>query len=187
MRIYIAAASADLLRAIAVRDALIALGHTITEDWMSKVSAQIALVRMPNDITPEVRRECADADYAGVSSAHQVVILVPRRPVVTQGAWWEGGLADALEIPIIASGAPEDRARNIFLSRTVEVDTDAEAIALCKDDVHALYQQQKAEFERTKRKLAELEAAIGALASRLGGSASDALFAGIEARIAEGS
>lgn len=187
MRIYVAAASAELLRAIAVRDALIAAGHEITEDWMSKVAEQIASGGGPNELTPERRRACADADYVGVASAHRVVLLVPRRPSLTQGAWWEGGLADALEIPIIASGAPADRAKNIFLSRAHEVDTDAEAIALCKEDLFARFRAQKVELERTQKRLAELETGIAEIATRLGVSASESerLFAAIERRTKE--
>lgn len=182
MRIYVAAASAELLRAIAVRDALIANGHEITEDWMSKVSAQIATGRGPNDLDPHARRACADADYVGVASAHRVVLLVPRRPSLTQGAWWEAGIADALDIPIIASGTAADRARNIFLSRATEVDTDAEAIALCTEDLFAKYEAQRGELERTARRLAELEKGIADIAARMSAAESNELFASIERR-----
>lgn len=61
--------------------------------------------------------------------ADVVILLVPRWPTVTKGAWWEGGVADALGIPVVASGSPGDRATMIFLSRVREVDTDEEAIA----------------------------------------------------------
>lgn len=127
MRIYVAGASSEIERARRVMAALRAEGHEITFDWTIDFES--------NEGLSDVQRAAyADADFQGVFLARRVVLLVPVSPSVTQGAWWEGGVADALEIPIIASGRPEDRARNIFLSRALEVDTDEKAVELCRQD-----------------------------------------------------
>lgn len=169
MKIYVAASSSlvELQRAIEVRDKLIAKGHTITEDWPSIVSANVAKGRAPNQLSPEERRAVADADYAGVASADRVILLVPRPPALTKGAWWEGGVADALNIPVIAAGRPEDRAPMIFLSRVHEVDTDEEAIDLCNDDIMRRYCEQRSELERLRLHIARIEGCIAELAERL--------------------
>lgn len=167
MKIYVAGSSAELDRIVRVRDRLISNGHTITEDWPSKVLAHIATGRAVNDLTPEDRRAAADADYAGVASADRVVLLVPRRPIATAGAWWEGGVADALNVPVIASGLPQDRASMIFLSRVHEVDTDEEAIDLCQDDLLRRYVEQKQELERLRAHVGRIEGGIADLAHRL--------------------
>lgn len=128
MRIYVAAASKEIERAERMIERLRAAGHTITVDWPAAIRAMAGVAN--EGLTHELRKEAADADYRGVATAERVVILVPENPVVTQGAWWEGGIADALRIPIIASGRFEDRQKNIFLVRATEVDTDDEVLPL---------------------------------------------------------
>lgn len=128
MRIYVAAASKEIERAERMIERLRAAGHTITVDWPAAIRAMAGVAN--EGLTQEQRKEAADADYRGVATAERIVILVPVQPIVTQGAWWEGGIADALRIPIISSGRFEDRQRNIFLVRTTEVDTDDEVLPL---------------------------------------------------------
>lgn len=128
MRIYVAAASAEIERAERMIARLRAAGHTITVDWPAAIRAMAGVAN--EGLTQEQRREAARDDYEGVISAERVVILVPEKPIVTQGAWWEGGIADALRIQIIAAGRFEDRQKNIFLVRATEVDTDDEVLPL---------------------------------------------------------
>lgn len=161
MKIYVAASSAEIDRAERMISRLKAAGHEITEDW----TVTIRTVGLANQgLSPERRRECADADFKGVASADRVVILVPRAPVVTQGAWWEGGVADALEIPTLAVGRKEDRDRNIFLSRCREVDTDDEVLVwLAESPAHAEIRALRDELHMLKRKQARIEAHIASL------------------------
>lgn len=167
MKIYVAASSAELDRAAAVRDKILARGHTITEDWISKIFEHLKTGRAVNVLTPKERRAAADADYVGVASADRVVLLVPRRPLVTKGAWWEGGVADALNIPVIAAGDPQDRASMIFLSRVHEVDTDDEAVDLCQNDLLRRYVEQEQELERLRAHVARIEGCIAGISAQL--------------------
>lgn len=162
MRIYVAAASAEIARARKMRDAILSEGHEITFDWTVDFES--------NEGLADVQRSAyADADFQGVAMASRVVLLVPRAPNRTQGAWWEGGVADALEIPIIASGRPEDRVGNIFLSRALEVDTDEEAVALLRErDVLDQLKERTRELEFYRRRVNELELGIQGLAQRMG-------------------
>jgi hypothetical protein len=180
MRIYVAGASSEIERARRVIAALRAEGHEITFDWTVDFEA--------NETLLDVQRGAyADADFQGVSMANRVVLLIPAPPNLTQGAWWEGGVADALEIPIIASGRPEHRAKNIFLSHALEVDTDEEAIELCReDDVLRRLQEQGRELAHYRRRVEELEQGIRSLSQRLDGGISkdesEALYAQILAK-----
>lgn len=170
MRVYVAGSSVELERAASVRDAIVARGNTITEDWISKIFEHLLTGRAVNELSPEERREAADADYVGVASADCVVLLVPRSPVATRGAWWEGGVADALGIPVIASGLPADRAPMIFLSRVHEVDTDQEAIDLVgsgENDLLRRYIEQQGELERLRAHIARIEGSIADVAAQL--------------------
>lgn len=128
-RIYVAGASAELYRAVAFIRAARNLGYEITEDWPQVI---LDIGKANVGLTPEQRLAAADADLKGVLRAHLVVLLVPAHPSVTQGAWWEGGVAQAVGIPILAVGAAHDRERNIFLAKTCEIDTDDEALDLLK-------------------------------------------------------
>lgn len=177
MRIYVAGASAEIERARRMRDALLAEGHEITFDWTVDFES--------NEGLSDVQRGAyADADFQGVAMANRVVLLVPRSPKLTQGAWWEGGVADALEIPIIASGRPEDRAKNIFLAHAIEVDTDEEAVDLCReDDLLRRFKEQTTQLEHYQRRVRELEQGIERLAQTIGVTPqeSEALFEKIAA------
>jgi len=128
-KIYVAAASSEIYRAVAFIHKARELGYEITEDWPQTI---FATGKANAGLTPAQRRAAADADALGVIEAHLVVLLVPAPPNATQGAWWEGGIAQAVGIPIIAAGAPEDRERNIFLANATEVDTDEDAIELLR-------------------------------------------------------
>jgi hypothetical protein len=151
MKVYVAGASAEIERARRVRDALLRDGHEITFDWTTDFESNEGLSNAQ-------RAAYADADFQGVVLANCLVLLVPIAPMLTQGAWWEGGVADARCIPIIASGRPEDRVKNIFLSRAIEVDTDEEAVAFCReDDVLRRFKEQTAELEHYRHRLGELE------------------------------
>lgn len=82
----------------------------------------------------------------------------------------EGGVADALGIPVIASGLPADRAPMIFLSRVHEVDTDQEAIDLVgsgENDLLRRYIEQQGELERLRAHIARIEGSIADVAAQL--------------------
>jgi len=165
MKIYVAAASAEIERAERMIGILRELGHEITVDWPA---AMRALGKANAGLTPEQRAFHAAEDYRGVATAQRVVILVPKAPAATQGAWWEGGIADALEIPIIAAGRFEDRQRNIFLARAIEVDTDDEVFALLREnDLLRILHERADELLSLRAKLARLESGVMNLMSRL--------------------
>lgn len=186
MKIYVAASSIEIDRAERMISRLKAAGHEITEDWTVKIR-QVGLANQ--GLTPELRREAADADFRGVAAADRVVILVPKTPVVTQGAWWEGGVADALDIETIAAGRKEDRDRNIFLSRCIEVDTDDEVFArLAESPSAAEVRALREELHLLKRKQARIEAHIASLLIEMQDGITTAeteeLFAQIKGQIA---
>jgi hypothetical protein len=170
MKIYVAAASAEIERAERMIAILRELGHEITVDWPAAMRAlgMRALGKANAGLTPEQRTFHAAEDYRGVATAQRVVILVPKAPAATQGAWWEGGIADALEIPIIASGRFEDRQRNIFLARAIEVDTDDEVFALLREnDLLRILHERADELVALRAKLSRLESGVMNLMSRL--------------------
>jgi hypothetical protein len=88
MRVYIAGASAEIDRCEAFRDAVIAMGHEITFDWMAERRSRPTPDR---DLAPMDRviiaRKCLD----GVHRSNAFVMLFPRAP--TKGAWIEYGYA----------------------------------------------------------------------------------------------
>lgn len=127
MKVYVAGASSEIYRAEHMLDKIRQAGHEITVDWPALMRAS----GLSNtDFDAAARRYCADQDARGVAEADLVVLLVPRHPNATQGAWWEGGIANGLGIPTIAAGRPDDRARNIFLAHTHEVDSDEDVLEL---------------------------------------------------------
>lgn len=188
MRIYVAGASTEVTRAERMIAALRTAGHEITVDWTVHVRAfmKASFAAQPEG---DDRRHAADEDYRGVSTAQRVVLLVPCVPSLTQGAWWEGGIADALGIPIIASGAKKDRMRNIFLSRTTEVETDDEVLALLDEkDLLKRLRDQNEELNALRARIAHIETGIHGIVERLyeepiGNEEREAVYAAMHKRI----
>lgn len=89
MKIYIASKLENYLQVQALRDALIAAGHTITYDWTLHGSVQGQ---------GEARlREVAAAERNGVLQAELVIVLLPGG----RGTHAELGMANALGKPVI--------------------------------------------------------------------------------------
>lgn len=93
MKIYIASKLENYLQVQALRDALIAAGHTITYDWTLHGSVQGQ---------GEARlREVAAAERNGVLQAELVIVLLPGG----HGTHTELGMANALGKPVIIFSA----------------------------------------------------------------------------------
>ena len=89
MKIYIASKLENYLQVQALRDALIAAGHTITYDWTLHGSVQGQ---------GEARlREVAAAERNGVLQAELVIVLLPGG----RGTHIELGMANALGKPVL--------------------------------------------------------------------------------------
>ena len=88
MRIYIASALENIEQVQAVRDALIAEGHTITYDWTTHGAVRDDLARLA---------EVAGSEVQGVREADLVVVLLPGG----RGTHAELGMACALGIPVL--------------------------------------------------------------------------------------
>lgn len=90
MKIYVAAASAEIERASAFMQFVRELGHDITHDWVPELRAQ----SVPESQLPvAVRRASAQADLDGVRRADLLVVLVPHEAVPSRGTWVELGYA----------------------------------------------------------------------------------------------
>ena len=118
MIVYVAGASAELLRARRAMEWLTAAGFEVAVDWTVPVEQHCSA---PNDA--DARREYALADEAGVDRADLLWLLVPH--AATKGAWWEASRARAIEMRVIASGAEDDLAGMIFVELADERFADA--------------------------------------------------------------
>lgn len=95
MRIYIASALENIEQVQAVRDALIAEGHTITYDWTTHGAVRDDLARLA---------EVAGSEVQGVREADLVVVLLPGG----RGTHAELGMACALGIPVLLISSEAD-------------------------------------------------------------------------------
>ena len=94
MRIYVASAWAERIRACQVMYQLRAAGHTITYDWTQQEQETTAQ---------------ALADYRGVVTA-DVLVFVAEKPYTSGGgAICEMGIALGAEIPVFLMGDGADR------------------------------------------------------------------------------
>lgn len=95
MKIYIASTLSNYLQVQALRDALLAAGHSITYDWTLHGSVQGQ---------GEARlREVAAAERTGVLQAELVLVLLPGG----RGTHAELGMANALGKPVIIFSASD--------------------------------------------------------------------------------
>lgn len=96
MKIYIASRLENHPQVKAVRDALVADGHSITYDWTRHGSVQ--------GEGEDRLREVAAAERAGVMTADIVIVLLPGG----RGTHAELGIANALGIPVILVSKTRD-------------------------------------------------------------------------------
>lgn len=123
MRIYVAGASAEILRAEAFVKRLRDAGFEITFDW----PAMIRSVGSANGgLTDDQRNDASYHALAGVDECDVLVLLVPS--VASSGCWLETGYAFGSQRDIIYVGDPE---RTIFSALTRHVvATDDQAFDL---------------------------------------------------------
>jgi hypothetical protein len=122
--LYVAAASAEIGRAEAFRDACVAMGYTITFDWM----ANIRRVGAANEgVSDEDAMECCERSDRGVLDAEVFVLLLGKSSF---GAAEEFGFArcdarvfDPPKTFLIVGSHP-----SVFLRRYPHVETDALAL-----------------------------------------------------------
>lgn len=114
MKIYVAASSKELARAIRIMNALRERGHEITYDW----TVPMRELGPDAGLTVEQRGLYAAKDSKGIEDADVFWQLIPTTP--SSGAWWELGYACGLRngggnIPlvVVVSG---DANRCIFTS-----------------------------------------------------------------------
>lgn len=139
MKLYIAAASAEIDRAERLMKIARAQGHEITHDWTHEVRAAIAQGLSEDLIPDEVALVGALMDIGGVVTADRFIYLVPPKPISTSGAWVELGVAHTLRefvprpsymrpLQLVCAGAPFTVRRSIFTRLAdafVEADVDA--------------------------------------------------------------
>lgn len=119
--VYVAGSSQELARVRAVQAALCAAGCAITHDWTQSVEA--AGSGSPETVTPTDELEAWFADLRGVCAADIVVVLAPRAPATTIGAWVELGVAWGYGVPVVLVGNQPWGHRRVVARR---VDDDAE-------------------------------------------------------------
>ncbi len=101
-RIYVAGASREVGRCATMIAELRSHGHEITHDWTRSVLAHGGGAPA---LAPNEERDIFFDDIAiGVRRAHFVVALAPREGVITEGAWFELGVAYERKTPIILVG-----------------------------------------------------------------------------------
>lgn len=123
MKVYIAAASAEIERAERVAGKLAAAGIQITSSWMRQVRR--AGAANPREASSGQRRTLAVGCLSEVGDSDVVLLLMPPVGTETIGAYWEAGYARSLSARIILSG---DTKRSVFSALGEEYETDDEAI-----------------------------------------------------------
>jgi hypothetical protein len=118
-RVYVAASSREVQRAVAVIAMCRAEGLEVAHDWTTDVIAYAGTI--PDDAA---RKRIAEADMAGVMRARALILLVPVDG--TSGGGYEAGVAAAFGRFIVCAGP--HRRRFLFGVRHHEVDTDIEAV-----------------------------------------------------------
>ena len=123
MKLYVAGASAEIKRCEAFRDAAVALGCTLSADWM----AMVREVGNANHLcTDDERREAKQLAGEGVRRCDMFVLLMPRAGMATIGAWYELGLAENCMCDVLLVGdAPE---RTVMSHGLDHISSDDEAL-----------------------------------------------------------
>lgn len=120
---------AGIARARAVRDALVAAGHTWTFDWTLDMEKNFAAGRRDTDLTFDEKQEYAVKDRDAVLLADIVIYLQDEK---SEGSAGEFCYAEAKGIETIAVCAGVPRCLFVTLATHI-VETDADAIALARD------------------------------------------------------
>jgi len=131
--IYIAASSAELLRAMDAIAAATAAGLVVTHDWTRDVrAARAGGHRDDSTVSPENKLRCAQADIDGVRRADIFWLLSPSD--ASFGAGVELGVAiEALKCTVI-SGVRPQRIWETLVNHTVWGDgADMQALAWIVD------------------------------------------------------
>lgn len=131
---YVAAASVEVARAEAVRDALIARGFRCAFDWCLSMRAHAAFDG--ESLTVGGARLASQSDMGAVQTADFFALLVPDPRVATTGAWVELGacLGGGGVAYVVASDVAYLRCVFLALPEIVRVDTDAALVdLLCRD------------------------------------------------------
>lgn len=107
MKIYVAAASAELHRATGAMTYLRAHGHEVVGDW----TQDVAELGANTGLSDTERRRAVHLCVSGILGADAIVLLWPKTE--TRGAWIEFGIALGLgkgfaEPPVYTVGARKD-------------------------------------------------------------------------------
>jgi len=92
VKVYVAAASAEIERAERFAREARRLGHEVTHDWMAIVRSQTV---SESELPRAIRREAATDDIRGVREAEVFIMLVPDEQIASRGIWVELGYAIA--------------------------------------------------------------------------------------------
>lgn len=110
MKIYIAGSSKDIERCEGARDAALAAGIDITEDWMTTMRES-----GPDSMADGARLiACAMDDLVGVAIADVMWLLTPPADKPSSGCWSELTWAMAHKVPVITSAPVGPMQFNIF-------------------------------------------------------------------------
>lgn len=91
MRVYLAGPSKELPRIVAIRNALVAAGHTITSRWIDIILAEGSEHDPASTITEERLIECAEINLHDVTQAEMLVYVPPLNRAKSEGAASEFG------------------------------------------------------------------------------------------------
>lgn len=130
MKFYLAGASAEVARVEMYRNAVLALGHTITFDWTVPVRQHGG--NLPH-LTRDEKKAFALDDLKAAIAASIFWFLVPQPPKHTEGGWAElGAVATSIGGTIITSGP----SRSIFATLAhYNFDTDDQALEWVRHSV----------------------------------------------------
>lgn len=129
-RVYIAASTGDMDRAQHWANHLACAGIECASGWLKSV-ADNGGVANPRGADKEKRAGWSRENRAAIESSQLLWFLVPPVDVVTRGAWWEVGLADALDRIIVCSG--QDTEQSVVCALYQEFNDDLTAFAtICR-------------------------------------------------------
>lgn len=135
MKIYVAGSSAETERAQKFTTALQQMGIQTTNTWIEEVVLHGG--GNPDSASPGDRRRWAQQDLKGVDDADGVWILLPTQ--YSHGAFFEIGYALAKGKTIYSSG--QCTPPSIFLSLTIQFETDLEAFCAIVKEFHSARRQ----------------------------------------------
>ena len=124
MKLYIAGASAEIERCEAFRDAAVALGYEITADWMAMI--QLCDGAANHGLSPEARHAARSLAVYGIHQCDLFVLLMPRPPATTIGAWYEWNRAESAGKRCLIVGV--DAERTVMTAGCDVIESDADAL-----------------------------------------------------------